>query len=230
MFTVEQMPAQIPARWLRQLADVSTGTIGHFRDKGFMDCGIAARLAGHRIVGTAVTIKLTVPDSIITHYALKHLRVGDVLVFERGDDQNVACWGGMTSAAAAKLGVAGVVIDGAGHDVAAAAKVGLPIWCRRISAVTTRYRKLGGALNAPVICGGVLVSPGDAILADDNGVLVISPDEVEETVAQAKNFDAKKAEILAAITQDPTFSVPDASGATAIVEEALAAGRIASGE
>lgn len=220
MFIVNEMPERVPATLLDQLRMISTGAAGHVSDDGFMDCGIVARMPGQRIVGTALTVRVTLPDSVIGHYALKHARAGDVIVFERGEDQNVACWGGVTSAAAAKLEVAGVIIDGAGHDMASAEAVGLPIWCRRISPVTTKYRKLGGALNVPVSCGGILVSPGDAILADEDGVLVLPRGMIEETVARAKAFDEKKAETLAAIARDPDFSLPDASGATEIVEAA----------
>ncbi len=222
MFIVNQRQPDIPADLLARLAQTSPGTIGHFRDAGFMDSGLAARMEGAKIAGTAVTLRVPVPDSSIVHYALKLVRPGDILVIERGPDQHVACWGGMTATAAARLGVCGVIIDGAGHDIAACARVGLPMWCRRIVPVTTKHRGIGGELNVPISCGGVVVSPGDAILADDNGIVVVPRVELAATVEEAISFDARKAKLAAALADDPSFVWADASGATRIVEEALA--------
>lgn len=222
MFVINRSPPAIAPELLTRLAQTSTGTVGHLRDSGFMDTGMIGRMPGVKIAGTAVTIRVPVPDSAIVHYALKFVRPGDILVIERGPDQHVACWGGMTAAASAKLGVRGVIIDGAGHDVAAAAAVGMPIWCRRITPITTKHRGLGGELNVPISCGGVVVSPGDAILADDNGILVIAPSELAKTVDRAEAFDASKARLAAALADDPSLVWADASGATRIVEEALA--------
>lgn len=221
MFIVNPSPPAISQDLLSRLAQTTPGTIGHFRDAGFMDTGIIPRMPGAKMAGTAVTVRVLVPDSSIVHYALKFVRPGDVLVIERGPDQHVASWGGMSSAAAAKLGVAGVIIDGAGHDIAAAAHLGLPIWCRRITPITTKHRGIGGGLNVPICCGSVAVSPGDAILADDNGIIVIPQAELAATIDEALAFEARKAQHAAAVA-DPSFVWPDLSGATRIVEEALA--------
>lgn len=222
MYVVNPSQPSITPDVLTRLAQTSTGTVGHFRDSGFMDPGLIGRMPGAKIAGTAVTLRVPVPDSSIVHYALKFVRPGDILVIERGPDQHVACWGAMTASAAAKLGVRGVIIDGAGHDVAACANIGLPLWCRRITPLTTKHRGIGGELNVTISCGGVIVCPGDAILADDNGVLVIPAAEVSATANEAIAFDARKAKLAAALADDPSFVWADASGATHIVEEALA--------
>ena len=221
MFVVNAMPDAISPALIDQLARTSTGTVGHILDAGFMDCGMVARMLGRKIVGTAVTLRVTVPDSSIGHYALKHIRAGDVLVIDRGADQNVACWGGTSSAAAVKRGLQGVIMDGAGHDIALANRVGLPIWCRRVTPITTKHRALGGALNVQISCGGVVVNPGDAVLADDNGVLILPRSDVEAVAAAAVRFDEMKAAILERIANEPDFSFPDETGATRIVEDAL---------
>ncbi len=223
MFVVNPMPDILPEDIVERLGKTSPGTIGHFLDAGFMDCGMVGRMPGRKIAGTAVTVRLTVPDSAISHYTLKHIRPGDILVIERGADQNVACWGGASSAAGVKLGLRGVIMDGAAHDISFASQVGLPIWCRRITPITTKHRNLGGAMNVPVSCGGVTVNPGDAILADDNGVVVIARSDVEAVIERATAFDTRKIAILDKINNDPSFVFPDASGATKIVETALAA-------
>lgn len=223
MFIVNPMPQPIPAEYIDRLMNTSTGTIGHFRDSGFMDCGMIARMPGAKVAGTAVTVRVTVPDSAIGHYALKDIRPGDILVIERGADQHTACWGGMTSTAAARLGVRAVIIDGAGHDIATAREAGLPIWCRRITPITTKHRGLGGAINVPISCGGVTIEAGDAILADENGVLVLPRSELDDVLTRAIAFEQRKSVIFERIATDPTFSLPEASGAARIVETALAA-------
>jgi 4-hydroxy-4-methyl-2-oxoglutarate aldolase len=221
MFQVNPMPAPIDADLIARLSATSAGTFGHVMDEGFMDSGILCQTPESRIVGTAVTVRVTVPDSSIAHYALKFLRAGDILVIDRGPDQHVACWGTMTALSASKIGVRGVVIDGAGHDITGSNRIGFPTWCRRVTPMTTKYRALGGALNVPISCGGVSVHPGDAILADANGVLVLPRARIDAALALAEPFESRKRLILDTIARDPAFCVPDASGATKIVETAL---------
>jgi|GEM_PF-1820486 len=162
------MPPQLSPELVAGLLETDTGTIGHFVDAGFMDIGIQAKMPGAKIAGTAVTVRVTVPDSIIGHYALKFIRPGDILIIDRGQDRETACWGGTTSVGAAKAGLTGLIMDSAGNDISEANAAGLPIWCRGVTPVTTKYRGLGGALNVPISCGGVSINPGDAVLADES--------------------------------------------------------------
>ena len=222
MYIVNPMPPQIDAQLLAVLRQTDTGTIGHFLDAGFMDPEISARLPGAAIVGTAVTVRVTVPDSVMAHYALGQIRAHDVLVIERGQDQRTACWGGTTSAAAAKAGLTGLIMDGAGNDISQANALGLPIWCRGVTPVTTKYRGIGGALNVPISCGGVSVLPGDIIMADENGVLVIPRLEAASIAEQALVFGKKEQDFLKLLAARPPLCYPDETGATEIVTKALA--------
>lgn len=220
-YIVNPMPQQISEAQRAELMSLDTGTIGHHLDSGFMDPGLAQQIPGTKIAGTAVTVKLTTPDSVMAHYALKFTRPGDILVIDRGQDQRVACWGAATSFAAAKTGLVGVMIDGASNDIADAKAAGLAMWSRGVSPVTTKYRSLGGELNVPVCCGGVPVNPGDAILADDNGVVVIRPDDVDSVIAAGKKWQSAEREFLKMLSEDPTLVYPDLTGASKIVEENL---------
>lgn len=232
MYTINPMPDQIDPALIEALLASDTGSIGHFVDSGVMASRVAAQVRGAKIAGTAVTIRSTLPDSVIGHYALKHVRPGDVLLIERGADRRTACYGGTSSLAAALAGVRGLIIDGAGNDVEEAAHAGLPIWCDGVTPLTTKYRNLGGALNVPISVGDVTVLPGDAILADDNGVLVIPRSDVAEIVRQAAELTVTEATTRAWIRDNPHMRLCEYTGSYAIVEKALAeqAGRARQGE
>lgn len=221
MFIINDTPAQISAEDREALAALETGTIGHFLDTGFMEPAIRQQLLGSSIAGTAITVRVPYADSVIGHYALKNIRPGDILVIDRGGDQAVSCWGGTTSFAAVKMGLTGLIMDGAGNDIAQANAYGLPIWCRGATPVTTKYRGLGGELNVPIACGGVVVNPGDAVLADDNGVLIVPPAELTSVIEKAQQFHKMEQEFLEMAGAAERLNYPDLSGATAIVEAVL---------
>lgn len=225
VYVVEPMPPQIDEADRRALLELDTATIGHVLDAGFMDPGIRPPRAGAKMAGTAVTVRVTVPDSVMGHYALKFVRPGDILVIDRGQDRLTACWGCATAYAAAAAGLAGVIIDGATSDVADSEAAGLPVWARGTSPVTTKYRGLGGEMNVPVQCGGTAVRPGDAILADDNGIVVIDPSRLREVIDEGRTWMRMEREFLQTLRENPRLVYPDVTGASAIVEAALAARR-----
>ena len=175
MFVVNEPPPQIGANVVALLRQAEPATIGHFRHVGFMDPGVRSLLSGQRIAGTAVTVRCFGPDTAIVHYALGKLRPGDVLVIDRaGDTRHAACGGGVAFAAR-EAGCVGIVIDGMATDIDELREYGLPVWARGLSTVTGKRLFLHGEFGTPVSCGGVAVAPGDAILADENGVLVMPP-------------------------------------------------------
>jgi len=221
IYQINDMPTQIEDEERMALLELDTGTIGHYLEAGFMDPGITQRVAGTKIAGTAVTVRITLPDSVMAHYALKWIRPGDVLIIDRGQDQRTACWGAATARAAAAAGLAGVIIDGAATDIADAADAGLPVWCRGLSPVTTKYRGMGGEMNVPVSCGGVAVNPGDAILADDDGIAVIPRRVLSETIRVGREWFEAEQNFLQLLKENPGLCYPDVTGATEIVESRL---------
>ena len=132
-----------------------------------MDRGIQPLLQRQRIAGTAVTLAIPGQDSTLLHHALGLLRPGDILVVDRLGDDKHACWGGGVTVAAKAAGALGGVVDGPCTDLTEIEDSDFPMWCRGMSPITTRLYNLGGTLNLPVSCGGVTVSPGDAIIADE---------------------------------------------------------------
>lgn len=219
LYVVKPMPEQITEQQRQALLALDTGTVGHHLESGFMDGGMLPRLEGSKIAGTAVTVRITVPDSVMAHYALKFTRPGDILIIDRGQDQRTCNWGGATIHAAAATGLEGVIVDGAVNDLADAREARLPMWARSISPVTTKYRGMGGEMNIPVSCGGVAVNPGDAILADDNGIVVIPRDQLDEALeGSGKWLEAEQA-FMRYFSENPDLCYPDFTGATRIVEQ-----------
>lgn len=219
-YFIAPMPAPIPQADLDKLAQAETATIGHLRDEGFVDRAIQCLLKpAPRIVGTAVTVSLPAMDSTLLHHAMGLLRPGDVLVVDRMGDNRHACLGGGVAFAAKTAGAVGAIVDGPCTDLSEIEECGLPVWCRGISPVTTRLLDLGGSMNRPVNCGGVVVRAGDAILADESGVLVLSPDEVVELAELAVSRQERglsRRPLVAAGSK-----MGELSGATAMVKARL---------
>ncbi len=218
MFVLNDMPAPVPASQLALLTGVETATVGHFLHDGFVDPAVRAVLPDKRVAGTAVTLRLPGADSTLLHHALGLVRPGDVLVIDRVGDTRHACWGGVVTHAARKAGVAAAVIDGAATDLGEIRKQDMPLWCRGPSPITTKLLGLSGALNVPVSCGGQVVEPGDAVLADESGVLVLKPDQVDPVARRALAMQEREIDLLARIHAGETL--PALSGATDRIEEA----------
>ena len=185
MLKIKDMPKQVNAGLLERLADVDTATIGHFRWWGFVDPALRPLIRGRRVAGTAVTAAIPADDSSLIHYVLGMVRPGDFLVIDKLGDTRHACIGGVLALSAKVAGVVGIALDGVACDFEEMRKYDLPLWCRGETALTDKILAAGGAINIPVSCGGVAVNPGDAILADTGGVVVVPPDEVEETIETA---------------------------------------------
>ena len=191
------------------LAAVSFPTIGHFLEDGFVDPAIRSLLDGVKVAGPAVTVRITDNDACAMSQALLELYPGAVLVVDMSGDHRHAPVGAVTAAAATAQGAAGVVVDGVATDILELRATGLPVFARGTSCLTTkRVRSGGSAVNVPVTCGGIPVNPGDWVLADDNGVIVLSPAAVAEVLAKALASDAAEPALLERIASgEPLESV-----------------------
>lgn len=190
-YDIGPMPAAISAEVVALLEQTETATVGHWRHWGFCDRRIQPLLHGRRVAGTAVTVAIPGPDSTLLHHALGLLRAGDILVVDRLGDDRHACWGGGVTVAAKAAGARAGVVDGPCTDMEEIEASDFPIWARGIAPITTRIYDLGGRLNQPISVGGAVVMPGDAVLCDDSGVLVLPPGEAEENARQAIERQAR---------------------------------------
>jgi regulator of RNase E activity RraA len=190
-YEIDPMPAQISAEVVALLEQAETATVGHWRHWGFCDRRIQPLLRGKRVAGTAVTLAIPGPDSTLLHHALGLLRPGDILLVDRLGDDRHACWGGGVTVAAKAAGAKAGVVDGPCTDLEEVEASVFPLWCRGIAPITTRIYDLGGRLNKPVSIGGVVVMPGDAVLCDESGVLVLPPGEAEREARAAIERQAR---------------------------------------
>jgi 4-hydroxy-4-methyl-2-oxoglutarate aldolase len=215
MYELNPLPTQIDKNRLELLARAEPATIGHFLHTGFMDPGVRALQQDVRVSGTAVTVRVPGPDSSMVHYALGQVRPGDIMVLDRCGDMKHAVTGGAVIYAARAVGVAGIIVDGVVTDVGELRRYGVPVWCRGVSPITGKMLGLGGAFCVPVSCGGVAVSPGDAIVADECGVLVLRPGDLEEAANRAIAMQEEEKTTLRRL--DAGEKMPDISGVTAMV-------------
>ncbi len=217
-YDIRPMPEPIDAALVARLARAETATIGHARLHGFLDTGIRPVIRDRRIAGTAITVRIPGADSTLLHHALGYVRAGDILMIDRCGDDLHACWGGSLTIAARSRGLAGAVIDGRATDFGDIRRIGVPVWCRGSSPITTRLLAAGGGLNVPVSVGGVIVNSGDAVIADESGVVVLAPDEAEHWADYAVDEQAEEIPFNEALMRGERLGA--LSGATAMIEEA----------
>jgi regulator of RNase E activity RraA len=159
-----------------------------------------------RILGRAVTLRLRrlEPGEVPTgpHLGARAIEAsapGDVIVVAHDGRSDSAGWGGLLCAAASAAGVSGVVVDGACRDVDDASALGFPLFARSVTPVTARGRTVEADTGSPVQIGSVPVAPGDVVVADASGVVVIPRDRVDEVIAKADVLARREAELLAAL-------------------------------
>ncbi len=220
MFTVNDMPAQFDADTIALLESVEVATIGHRRNRGFVDPGITPVMHDKRIAGTAVTLALPGRDSTLLHHAVGLLRPGDFLIIDRFGDGRYACLGGGVGIAAKTAGAVGAVVDGPCTDPSELNEMGFAVWSRGVAPITTQLLGHGGEMNVPITCGGAPVNPGDAVLADETGVVFIPPAEVRAAAEWAREKEANGARNRERIEAGEKLG--DISGASATVLANLA--------
>ena len=207
MFTINPMPPQVDPKLIADLVQVEPATVGHFRSHGFMNPELRAVIPDRRAAGTAVTVRSPGYDGFLVTHSLGLVRPGDFLVVSRCGDRNHAGLGGVLAYAAKQAGVAGIIVDGYACDFGEIRAYGVPVWCLGPAANVHKSLAPGGTVNETISCGGVTVRPGDAIVADESGILVLDPSESPGIVARAIPMQRHEVTIRARLDAGEKISV-----------------------
>ncbi|MCM3760272.1 RraA family protein [Alkalihalobacillus oceani] len=194
----EKVKRTPPAR-LKQLEGVASSTITDAqRRTGTMHPRIKPIAAGSRLVGNALTVELPPGDNFMLYVALKLAEPGDILVVTTQGNQTKAVWGELMTQSAQALRLGGIVIDGLIRDKTANQERDLPIFCQ--GAVPVSVEKNGpGFVNGEISCGDVTVRPGDVIVGDDDGIVVIKQENVAAVIEQLGAIEKREEQRVAEI-------------------------------
>lgn len=149
--------------------------------QGLMNPELKPILNDKKIAGPAVTAVCYAGDNLMIHAAIEVCKPGDILVITTVGETIAGMIGELIVTALIKRGVQGVIIDSGIRDVARIRSLGFPVWTKAVHSAGTGKTR-GGWVNVPAVCAGTLVHPGDLILADDDGVVVVKKADVELTL------------------------------------------------
>lgn len=178
--------APLPAALLAGLADLSTTLVSDAMNReGAMAGAIKPLAPGMHLCGPARTVTIMAGDNGAIHAAIRYLGQGDILVVDAGGIEDTAVWGEVMTRAAMHRGVGGLVVDGAIRDAAELRELGFAVFCRAV-VPSGPHKGWGGTIDGAIACAGVPVSPGDLILGDDNGVVVVPRAEAAAVLEAAR--------------------------------------------
>jgi 4-hydroxy-4-methyl-2-oxoglutarate aldolase len=162
--------------------------------------GVRPQWACPKIVGRAVTMKikpagLEQPTQHLGTAPIEAAQPGDIIVIDNGGQPQFSCWGGLLSLSAKLKGLSGVVIDGASRDIDEARELSFPVYARGVVPMTARGRVVQDSFNQEVQFAGVQCRPGDLVLADGSGIVIIARQKEDEVVAAAEAIYQKEQEM-----------------------------------
>lgn len=169
-------------KMIKEYEKLDVSTVYEAQGKqGLMNESLKPILNTTKIVGPAVTAVCYAGDNLMIHAAIEVCKPGDILVITTIGETIAGMIGELIVTALIKKGVKGVIIDSGIRDVQQIRDLGFPIWTKAIHSAGTNKIK-GGWVNAPAVCADAIVNPGDLIMADDDGVVVVKKEDLESSL------------------------------------------------
>lgn len=175
----------ISSEKLTQLRDLGTATVYEAQGaKGALDSGMKPIDPTVRLAGPALTVDARPADNLILHHAVLKAKPGDILVVDAKGFMEAGPWGDVLTLQAIKLGIAGLVINGCVRDANLIIDLGFPVFCRGLSIKGTGKNQ-PGKVNVPICIGDTVIRPGDIIVGDRDGLVVVAQEEVDMAIANS---------------------------------------------
>jgi 4-hydroxy-4-methyl-2-oxoglutarate aldolase len=189
------MTSRERAKASRLLADFGTATVCEAAGgEGIVDVDLKQMVPGSRVAGPARTVLCGQGDNLAVHEALAAVRPGEVLVITMPEPVPFGAVGELVVIQARACGAAGMLVDVAVRDVAELKEIGLPIWARFVR-VRGTSKTNPGRLDVPVVVGGATIRPGDVVVMDDDGAVVVPAERVEEVAEAARAREDKESRL-----------------------------------
>ena len=197
-FRVRTNFKRLDADFVQQFAEFATPDISDLLNRLYAVDSAVHCLSGshHSLCGLACTVKVFPGDNLMVHKSLDVAKPGDIIVVDAGASTMNAVLGDLVSTKAKHRKIQGFVIDGLVRDLPGIVEIDFPVFARGTTPIGPLHRG-PGEVNYPITCGGVVVNPGDIIVADQAGVVVVPQEIAAELLARLQSHNATNAEYLA---------------------------------